>query len=467
MQSHIIIPWVLSTLDWIVFIAVLGLTVAAVMYGNNRKKSKKTDDVNFLDLLLMGRRLTLPLFICTLVATWYGGIVGVTAIAFEKGFYNFLTQGIFWYITYLIFALFFVTKIRNTEAKTLPETAELFFGPKARTIVAIINFTNVLPIAYAISAGILIQLITGFTYIQSLFIGILFVLVYSNVSGLRSVVYSDLIQFFVMCSSVMIVIVFSFIYQGSPFSLTDKLPDHYFNLIGNESWASALVWLVIALTTLVDPNFHQRCLAAASPKVAKKGIFISTGVWIIFDLCTTFGALYAKAAIPNAIPNQAYLNYSIQLLPHGFKGYFLAGMIATIFSTMDSYFFLASASVNYDLLKGKWRNPKLYKPLAILIAAGTFFLCLGFQGNIASIWKFFGSLSAAVILIPMVCAYIKPDFYNDNDFLFSASFGLSGVILGQLQLVSAFEPLYLGLVLSATGLHLRTIIKKAGLNSSD
>ena len=47
----------------------------------------------------MGRKLTLPLFIATLVATWYGGIFGVAQIAFENGIYNFVTQGFFWYIS--------------------------------------------------------------------------------------------------------------------------------------------------------------------------------------------------------------------------------------------------------------------------------------------------------------------------------------------------------------------------------
>ena len=33
----------------------------------------------------MGRKMTLPIFVATLVATWYGGIFGVTALTFEKG----------------------------------------------------------------------------------------------------------------------------------------------------------------------------------------------------------------------------------------------------------------------------------------------------------------------------------------------------------------------------------------------
>lgn len=462
MQSHIVIPWILETADWIVFIGVLAITIAAVAYGNFRKKKHLSED-NFFDLLLMGRQLTLPLFVCTLVATWYGGIIGVTALAYDKGFYNFLTQGIFWYVTYIIFALFLVNKIRVADAKTLPETAEYFFGKKARSIVALVNLTNVIPISYAISAGILIQLITGLPLGTSTFAGIAFVLIYSQMSGLRSVVYSDLVQFFVMCSAVAMVLGFSIYNFGGPDFLQARLPQNHFKLLGDDGFWAAFVWGIIALTTLVDPNFHQRCLAATSPKTAKKGILLSTLIWVLFDLCTTFGAMYAKAAIPTAISNEAYITYSVQLLPTGLKGYFLAGMVATIFSTMDSYFFLATTSINYDLVKGRLRDPRFFKTFGVLIAFTTFLLTFGFEGNIANIWRLFGSLSAIVVLIPMTSSYILGKRFNDNDFILSTLIGLSLYLLTELQLLtlaSQGNSLYLGLFGSFLGLWLRTLSEK-------
>ena len=93
----------LSAADWWVFFGVLALTLAAALYGHYRKKRPKN---KALDYLLMGRQLTLPLFVATLVATWYGGIFGVNEITFNYGIYNFVTQGFFWYIAYLIFAFF-------------------------------------------------------------------------------------------------------------------------------------------------------------------------------------------------------------------------------------------------------------------------------------------------------------------------------------------------------------------------
>ena len=138
-SSHINLTEILSLFDIIVFISILGLTIGVVLWSCFREKVKNKKE-SFLDYMLMGRSLTLPLFIATLVATWYGGVFGVTEIAFESGLYNFLIQGIFWYVTYLLFAFFLVRRIKAYEAVTLPELAGKMFGKKARVIAAVFNF---------------------------------------------------------------------------------------------------------------------------------------------------------------------------------------------------------------------------------------------------------------------------------------------------------------------------------------
>ena len=450
MQPHIVIPWSLTTLDWVVFVTILIVTLASVFYGHYLQK-KSQENESFLELLLMGRRLTLPLFIATLVATWYGGIVGVTSLAFEKGLFNFVTQGFFWYLTYLLFAFFIVHKVRNLKSRTLAESLEEFFGPKSRKVAAVLNFINVLPLAYAISGGVLIQLIFGIHLHFGILLSILFVVLYSSFGGLRSVVFSDLIQFFVMCSSVLLVIIFSISEFGGISFLQSKLPESYFKLTGDETLMATVVWGVIALTTLVDPNFHQRALAANSTPTAKKGIIISTCIWVVFDLCTTFGAMYAKALIPTAEANQAYMIYSIQLLPEGLKGYFLAGMLATIFSTMDSYFFIASTSVSYDLLPAKLRNIKNYTPILFLIAIITGVFAISFDGKVYEVWKIMGSLSASCLLVPMCFAYWKPGILKDRDFLISAFLGAFGVGFSTITEIMLYDPIYSGLLTSSFG----------------
>lgn len=427
LKSKIIFSETLTTLDWVIFSLVLFITFASVIYGQMKKKSAASEEANFLDLLLMGRQLTLPMFIATLVATWYGGIFGVTKIAFESGIYNFVTQGFFWYIAYIIFAFFIINRIEGYKAVTLPDLIGKMFGPMSGKLSAIFNFFNVLPIAYTISLGLFSQLLFGGELWFNMLIGIMIVIGYSMTGGFRAVVFSDLIQFFVMCLGVLIILVVSVSEFGGISFLQASLPENHFNLTGGYPIATTLVWGFIALSTLVDPNFYQRCFAAKSPKVAKKGILISTFIWFCFDICTTFGAMYARAVIPEAESSTAYLTYALQILPSGIRGFVLAGILATILSTLDSYLFLAGTTVSYDLVPKKYKGkPFLHHIGVASVGLISIVMALMFDGNIKTVWKTLGSYSAACLLLPVIFGYIFPGKISDRQFVFSCLIGVIG-----------------------------------------
>ena len=447
----------LSFFDWVVFITVLMVTFLAVLYGHKLKNKEEKEENHILELLLMGRRLTLPLFVSTLVATWYGGIFGVTQIAFEKGLYNFLTQGVFWYIAYLIFAFFIVDRMASYKAITLPDLVGKLFGPKASKLSALFNFFNVLPIAYVISLGLFLKILFGGPLILMMAFGILVVILYSIWGGLRAVVFSDLIQFVVMCGSVALILFFSIGTYGGLDFLLKSLPESHFSLTGGESLGVTLVWGFIALSTLVDPNFYQRCFAAESPKVAKKGILISTCIWVLFDLCTTFGAMYARAVMPEADSGQAYIIYALQVLPDGLKGFVLAGILATILSTLDSYLFLAGTTISYDLLPNRFRNRKWAHYFGVL-GVGILSLILAelFQGNVKTVWKTLGSYSAACMLFPVLFAYIFPKKIGDGQFVFGCLMGVIMVTYWRnwppKGFLEGMDEFYMGLIATGFGI---------------
>lgn len=445
---------IISTFDWIVFSIILIVTLLAVIWGNSKKLSSGDEESHFLDHLLLGRQLTLPLFIATLVATWYGGIFGVTEIAFQSGIYNFITQGFFWYVTYIIFAIFMVQKIKMYDAVTLPHLVEKIVGPQSAKLASFFNIINIIPIAYVISLGLFIDLLTGWGMFYSSSLGVLLVFSYSVFGGFRSVIYSDLVQFFVMCIAVFLVLAFSLFKFGGPSYLQMNLPSRYFSITGGHSWAETLSWGFIALSTLVDPNFYQRCLAAKDVKTARRGILFSTIIWIAFDICTTFGAMYAKATIPEAASGHAYLTYSLQILPSGLRGLFLAGILATILSTLDSYLFLAGTTLSFDILKNRKSTVISSHRLSVLIvsiiALGMSFL---FDGNIKSVWKTIGSYSASCLLMPLLYAQFFPTKLRDRQFLFCSLFSVICVTLWKfLRPADNFvylDELYVGMLTSA------------------
>ena len=224
MKTSISANEALSHIDWFIFFSILGLTFLSVLWGNLKKRKNSSADLNYLDYLIMGRRLTLPMFVATLVATWYGGIFGVTKIAFEQGIFNFVTQGLFWYLSYLVFAFFLVGKISSYQAVTLPNLIGKMFGTKSAYLAAIFNLFNVLPITYVISIGLFLQFIFSGSLVLNMLIGLIIVLSYSSFGGFRSVVFSDIIQFFVMCLGVFFVLFFSIYNYGGISFLKSNLP---------------------------------------------------------------------------------------------------------------------------------------------------------------------------------------------------------------------------------------------------
>ncbi len=452
----------LETADWVVFGLVLLVTLASVVYGNLRRHRlpESGEEADLLDLLIMGRRLTLPLFTATLVATWYGGIFSVTEFTFDVGLYNWLTQGVFWYAAYLIFAFALVGRIRGSEAKTMPELLGTMFGPRSARLGAWLNLFNVLPITYVLMMGIFMQLLFGGNILIWMALGMAGVTAYSTIGGLRSVVYSDLIQFVVMCLSVALVIGFSMQTFGGLGWLraNPNIPEGHWKPMGaGIAWSTTLVWGFLALGTLVDPNFYQRCLAAKDVKTARRGILFATGVWVCFDFCTTFGALYALATLPEAVSREAYLIYSVQLLPAGVRGFFLAGILATILSTLDSYLFLSGTIAAYDLAPKKWKGNVAFHHLgtvamAVVAVAGASWFHLA-DLNLVDVWKIFGGYATACIFLPLMAGYIWPGKISDRGFVNACEYGillmtlhyLLRILLPGVEGLQTLEPFYSGL----------------------
>jgi len=467
MVSHSELLPFLTTLDWMIFFGVLLLTFLSVLYGQTLKnKLDKSEKESPLELLLMGRKLTLPIFVATLVATWYGGIFGVTTLTFEKGVYNFLTQGVFWYISYLIFALFLVKKIRSHNAMTIAGLAGQLFGTKAEKLTASLNFLNLLPIAYTISLGLFLQALFGGNLLLNTTIGVAVVSIWSIWGGFRAVVFSDIIQFFFMILAVFLVVVFSWSQFGSPLVMMEKLPESHLDPTGGESLLTIFVWGFIALSTLVDPNFYQRCLAAKSERVAKNGIFISTIIWFFFDCCTTIGALYARAYLPDADPQNAYLLFSMQVLPSGFRGLILAGVLAIILSTLDAYLFNAATCLSYDFLKVKSKFKNWHHHIAlVLVGILSILLSLYFDGDIIEVWKVLGSFSAACLLFPLLISQWWPTIFDQKTFCLSVGLGCFGIImwrtLNQVYGIYPLDEFYVGLLLTILPLIPRILRAKA------
>ncbi len=400
--------------------------------GLETSNSKAADIVGYL---LMGRWLTLPMFIATLTSAWYGWIFGVTQIAFEHGLYGFISQGLVWYIAYITFAIFVVKRLKEMQVLSIPDLILAKYGVKSKNISAIILFFKSIPITYAISMGAFLHIVFGIDMVYGIAISCVIVTFSCSFGGFSGVVFRDIIQFCVMYIGVISVLLFSIYKFGISDYLTTRLPDSHFSISGNNSISAVILWFIVAFSTVfTSPLFYQRCIAASSKKIAKNGILISTVLWGIFDLCTVTGGMYARATMPEADSLYAYLLFGIEILPNGFKGLFLAGIVATTLSTLDAFLFVSSSIISYDLAAQNMRNLRWFRIVSVVIC-GVLVCLIAVLTNhsMEAMLIFLEIYIGAPLMVPIFFSYILRDYFklSDIECVISIFIGMASVLICQ------------------------------------
>jgi len=420
----------LSIIDWLILALSLMLTLVLPHFKlkqfNYRHSNKIIEDV------LAGRQLTMVPFVATLFTTWYGGIFGVSEIAYKYGIYNFLTQGVFFYFAYIIFALAFVSKIRSSLAISLPDFIGSIYGARAKKISSILFFFKSIPVVYCISIGLFINLLSGIPITLGVLIGTLFAAFYSFNGGLRAIVVTDLLQFFFMFIGIIALLISSYYNFGGNAYLHTHLPPSYFSITSNHSFATTGTWFLIATFSIfLSPTFYQRCQAAQSNQTAKKGIFIALGFWVIFDICVTLCAMYAKAYLPNLAPPSSVLIYGISILPQGFKGLILVSICATILSSLDSYIFMLKTTLSYDLqILPKCNYLQREIIIFSIIICTSLLVTHIFAASIESYWYWSKSIFIGILGIPMLAGFFWPKLAKTQNFSLNLAVSTILIIIG-------------------------------------
>lgn len=361
------------------------------------------------DFLLAGRRLTLPAFVVTLVATWYGGVLGVGENSYLHGLSNWLVLGLPYYLGAALFAVLFARRARETGEYTIPDVLFGTYGRLAGTVGTLVVLALSLPAAYVLMLGVIVRRAVGIGQTAAVLLASAFCIGYVALRGFRSVVQTKGLQFALMYGGFLVLLPAAVMAGGGPGWLRENVPAHALTPLGDQSLGYVLAWYLIALQTLVEPTFFQRCFAAATPRVARTGIFVSIGFFALFDALTTFTGLYARALLPD-LPSavDAYPALAELLLPAALLGVFYAGMIATVMSTVDSFLFVGAVTIGRDLvwrLRGGRSDQTAATRWGLLVAAGLSTAIALASESVVSLWYGFGSVGTVVLLPPLLGAF--------------------------------------------------------------
>ncbi len=408
-------------LQWVdygwIFLYFAALGFIAILTARRRRGG--ADEVE--DFLLAGRSLTLPLFVATLVATWYGAILGVGEFVYNAGIAEWFAFALPYYIVALLYASVMAVPIRQQPARTIPEQLRRYYGNTAALIGAVLIVVLTLPVSYALSFGLLISVFADLPRWVAIVIGTLFSMGYLVTGGFRAGVWTDVVQFLLMYTGFILLTIFTFDHFGSPAAMWQLLPETHTHLPGPYSWQFLLVWYIIALQTFVDPGFHQRCAAVRRPEIARKGIRIAVVFWFLFDLMTLSCGLYARAYFPNlSDPLLSYPVLADTVLPVALKGFFIVALLATIMSTLDSYGFISAMTLSYDILpavlrKLRWQISEVALTRVALGVIAAF--CVAFAVLLPSIVQliyYSASIAVSGLLLPLLLSYVPERSISPN-----------------------------------------------------
>lgn len=403
-------------------ILVILLYFAAVLFIGFRSAKKTTNDET--DFLLAGRSLTLPIFVMTLASTWYGGILGIGEFYYRYGISSWVIQGVPYYLFAALFATFLAKKIRATNLISIPDKLEQAYDKKTATLGAILTFILMTPAPYVLMLSVFLQMLFGWSLLVSMLVTAIVAVSYLYFGGFRSDVQTDILEFILMFIGFGIIVPFCFSHFGGMEFLQSHLPPLHREWFGGNSIQFIIVWFFIALWTLVDPAFHQRCYAAKNEKVAQKGIFVSIIFWLVFDMLTATAGLYARASITNIEqPMMAYPLLAEKILPPVAKGLFYVGMLATIMSTLNTLAFVSAQTLGRDILsrlgiRGWGLGKANLEPQTAnqsirwikfgLIASFSFSVILALAlPSVIEIWYTIGTIVIPGLLIPLVASYFE------------------------------------------------------------
>ena len=425
-----------ATIDYIIIsLYLLGMVGVGLWFA------KKHSD--FEDFFLAGRSLTTPLLITTLISTYYGidVLFGDSQLGFTNGVVAWFAYARPTYAFFLIAAFLLAHRLKQEDFKSLPDILDKYYGKKTRYVGAVTSFIYSLPALSLYGFGMLGEVILDWEPIMGMLVLGGIALIYTITGGFWAVALTDSIQFVLMCVVLAMAFPFAMNLIGGFDSMIEVLEPSYFDTLGDMSIWLIIIYASTGLSILVEPTFYQRIFAAKSYKNVRNALVIGIFIWGSYDWIITILAMAAKVAViqgtlpGDVAPDAALLTIMVAALPAGALGLFLAGVLSTEMSTLDSYCLVAGGNVAYDIYKPAFKPSATDQELIKTTRQGILLSwVLGFAMAISfdqmlGLWVFLASILISSVLAPILLGMYVPKFRKPLAGFLSAGLGLVSTVI--------------------------------------
>jgi SSS family solute:Na+ symporter len=264
----------------------------------------------------------------------------------------------------LILGWVFVPFYLRSGVYTMPEFLERRYGRASRwylTTVSVLAyiFTKISVSLYA--GSLLLQAVAGWDFITSAVVMVVTTGIYTVLGGLSAVIYTELLQAFVLIGGAVALTVIGLVEVGGMSELRARLPADFFHMIKpvddpNFPWTGIFFGAPIlgVWYWCTDQVIVQRVLGAKDEANARNGAIFAGVLKILPVFILVLPGLVARALYPEIRGDEAYPTLVVRLLPPGLTGLMVAALMAALMSSLAATFNSASTLLTYDFYK-HWR----------------------------------------------------------------------------------------------------------------
>ena len=352
----------LATLDWLVIAVYFVLTFGVAIWASLRQRSAHGTST---DYFLASRNAGWFLVGGSLFASNIGSehLVGLAGTGAASGVavaqFEVLAS-----LILLILGWVFVPFYLSSGVFTMPEFLERRYSESARWYLAVISIIAYVltKISVTIAAGgIVFEALMGIDFWTGAMVVVVITGIYTIFGGLRAVLYTDLLQMFVLIGGAVAVTLIGLSALGGWGEMTRVAGPEFLDMwkpVSDPSfpWTGILFGAPIlgVWYWCTDQFIVQRVLAAHDQRHARRGTifagFLKLLPLFIFVIPGVIAyALSQQGRLTLAAPDQALPTLVATLLPVGVRGLVVAGLLAALMSSLSSVFNSTSTLVTLDV----------------------------------------------------------------------------------------------------------------------
>lgn len=298
------------------------------------------------------------ILVFTFLATNIGG--GSTLNAASDVFANGIIGAIASFgvtIQILLFAIFIVPHIKHfTTYLTIGDVMGSLYGKYSQILTGILGtlYSFYMIGMQLFVLGIICKSLLGVHTNWGIMVGGLLLTTYSAYGGIKAVTATDIFQFLVLFIVIPLIAGMALNKAGGLQAVFTQIPATKLEVFTHKKFSFYsslfLIWSVLPLG-LISPPIFQRLLMAKQPEQLRQQYFILAGLDPLIRVTIMIIGLAGLVLYPQIQSADVMPHIIKELLPIGLKGFAIAGVLAIVISTADSYLHTAGLLLVHDIIK--------------------------------------------------------------------------------------------------------------------